>query len=132
MIIIQPFVAVQNLIPHAQISVAMAILVFFLNFGGATFLTFAATDFSQSLAALIPRYAPGVDANAIRTQGATNFRNLVPKSELAGVLRAYSESIDHVFYLVCGSAAAAFLFAWGMGWKDIRKHKPKPQDSTTP
>jgi hypothetical protein len=49
---------------------------------------------------------------------------------LVGVLKAYSESVDHVFYLVCVSAAAAFC--WGMGWQDIRKHRPQAQDPTAP
>ena len=130
MIILQPFVAVQNLIPHSQISIATAILVFCLNFGGATFLTLAETDFSQSLLVAIPKYAPGADANAVQSKGATDFRSVVSAAELPGVLKAYSVSVDHVFYLVCASAAAAFLSAWGMGWNDIRKSKPNPQNAT--
>ncbi|KAJ5798038.1 Major facilitator superfamily domain general substrate transporter [Penicillium pulvis] len=127
-----PFVAVQNLMPHAQISVAMAILVFSLNFGGATFLTFAETDFSQSLTVAISKYAPGANSSAIIAAGATGFRSVVPASQLVGVLKAYSESVDHVFYLVCASAAAAFCCAWGMGWQDIRKPRPQAQDPTGP
>ncbi|KGO68316.1 Major facilitator superfamily domain, general substrate transporter [Penicillium italicum] len=127
-----PMVAVQNLVPHAQISVAMAILVFFLNFGGATFLTFAETNFSQSLPVAIAHHAPGVDASAIIAAGATGFRGVVSRDQLVGVLKAYSESVDHVFYLVCASAAAAFCFAWGMGWQDIRNHRVKEQDPATP
>ncbi|KAL4780057.1 major facilitator superfamily-domain-containing protein [Aspergillus varians] len=127
-----PFVAVQNLVPHAQISVAMAILVFSLNFGGATFLTFAETDFSQSLPVALAHYAPGVDASAIIAAGATGFRRVISADQLVGVLEAYSESVDHVFYLVCASAAAAFCFAWGMGWQDIRKHRDKKQEPETP
>ncbi|KAJ5752266.1 Major facilitator superfamily domain general substrate transporter [Penicillium odoratum] len=127
-----PFVAVQNLIPHAQISVVMAILVFSLNFGGATSLTFAETNFSQSLPVAISKYAPGVNASAIISAGATGFWNVVPADQLADVLKAYSESVDHVFYLVCGSAAAAFCCAWGMGWQDIRKSRAKEQAMTTP
>ena len=129
-ILIQPFVAVQNLIPHSQIAIAMAILVFSLNFGGATFLTLAETDFSQSLLVAIPKYAPGVDATTVKSLGATDFRSAVSAADLPGVLKAYSVSVDHVFYLVCASAAAAFLSAWGMGWKDIRKHKPNPPGAT--
>ncbi|KAJ5501836.1 Major facilitator superfamily domain general substrate transporter [Penicillium expansum] len=127
-----PFVAVQNLIPHAQISVAMAILVFSLNFGGATFLTFAETDFSQSLPVAIAHYAPGVDASAIIAAGATGFRGLVSADQSVGVLKAYSESVDHVFYLVCASAGTAFCFAWGMGWQDIKRHSVKEQDPAMP
>ncbi|KAK3320578.1 MFS multidrug transporter [Cercophora scortea] len=125
-----PFIAVQNLIPHAQISVAMAILVFCLNFGGATFLTLAQTDFSQSLRVNIPKYAPDVDASAIIKLGATGFQRAVSPAELPGVLMAYSKSLDNVFYLVAGASVGAFIFAWGMGWEDIRKYKTKQGDDS--
>ena len=108
----------------------MAILVFCLNFGGATFLTLAETDFSQSLLVAIPKYAPGANTTAVQSAGATDFRNVISAAELPGVLKAYSVSVDHVFYLVCASGAAAFVSAWGMGWNDIRKSKPKPHDAT--
>ncbi|KAK3683404.1 MFS multidrug transporter [Podospora appendiculata] len=123
-----PFIAVQNLIPHAQISVAMAILVFCLNFGGATFLTLAQTDFSQSLRVNLPKYAPGVDTSAIIKLGATGFQHVVSPADLPGVLMAYSKSLDNVFYLVAGASVGAFIFAWGMGWEDIRKYKTKQED----
>lgn len=110
----------------------MAILVFSLNFGGATFLTLAETDFSQSLTVAISHYAPEVNASAFIAAGTTNFRSTVPKNQLTAVLEAYSESVDHVFYLVCSSAAAAFCFAWGMGWEDIRKYRVKEQNMATP
>lgn len=110
----------------------MAIVVFSLNFGGATFLTLAQTVFGQSLLAEIPVYAPNVNAASISSEGATDFRSVVPAAELAGVLKAYSLSVTHVFYLSCGSAALAFCFAWGMGWEDIRKHEIRSQDTTEP
>ena len=47
----------------------------------------------------------------------------MPKSALEGVLRAYTQSVNHVFYLAASSAAAAFVFCWGMGWKSIKKAK---------
>jgi hypothetical protein len=109
-------------VPNAQISIAMAILVFCLNFGGATFLTFAQTAFTQSLRVAIPKYAPGIDPNYIIGLGATGFQKVVPPEDLPGILMAYSQSVDHVFYLMCASSIGAFLFGWGMGWKDIRKH----------
>jgi len=39
------------------------------------------------------------------------------------VLEAYNKSINHVFYLAAASAAATFVFCWGMGWKNIKKAK---------
>ncbi|KAH8649925.1 major facilitator superfamily-domain-containing protein [Xylariales sp. PMI_506] len=123
-----PYIALQTLIPEAQTSIAMAILIFCQNIGGAAFLTLAETDFSQSLRAALPRYAPAVDADAVIAAGATGFRSVVAPSELPGVLLAYSVSIDHVFYLSTGLAAGAFLAAWAMGWEDLRVYKEKAQE----
>lgn len=43
------------------------------------------------------------------------------EEEFDGVLRAYSESLGNVWYLLVGFAIAAFGFAWGTGWVDVRK-----------
>ncbi len=37
------------------------------------------------------------------------------------MLLAFADSIDRVFYLTTGLAAATFLAALGMGWHDIRQ-----------
>jgi hypothetical protein len=48
----------------------------------------------------------------------------VSDQNLPGVLKAYANSVDHVFYLVAAMGVVAFTFSFGMGWKDIRKKKP--------
>jgi hypothetical protein len=125
-----PFVAVQNTLPPSMISISMSLLSFLQTLGGALFLTFGETIFTNSLRNTIPTYAPGVNPQVIVEAGATNIRAIVanPKT-LAGVLVAYSKSIDRVFYLTIACSGVAFLFAWGMGWKDIRKkQKPKTKE----
>jgi hypothetical protein len=102
----------------------MAILLLCQNFGGACFLTFAETVFSQSLKDAIATYAPGTDYALINAAGATGFRDIVSGSELAGVIMAYSVSVDHVWYLVVGASGGAFLAGCCMGWRDIRKKDP--------
>ena len=62
------------------------------------------------------------------TAGATAFRGVIERSELAGVIMAYSKSVDRVFYLTAVGGCCCFCFAWGMGWKDVRKMK----DEETP
>jgi hypothetical protein len=57
--------------------------------------------------------------------GAGAVRALVPtghEEEIHGVLKAYSESLRNVFYLLTGIACLAFAVSLGMGWKDVR-HK---------
>ena len=101
----------------------MALIIFSQSFGAAVFLSFAETIFSNSFEKLIPKYAPSVNAQSIIDAGATKFRKIVSGTNLAGVLIAYAKSIDRVFYLAAGMGVGCFVFAWGMGWKDLRKKK---------
>ena len=121
-----PLVAIQNLLPPAQIPVAMSQIMFSATLAGALFLSFANTIFTNSLRTLIPKDAPGADVEAIIAAGAYKFRHVVDKAELSGVLKAYSRSIDDVFYMCAALAIACFVFSWLLGWVDIREKKTSP------
>lgn len=101
----------------------MGLVVFSSSLGGSLFLSFSDTILTNSLRSLIPEYAPSVDAEQVVIAGATGIRAIVSPQQLGGVLLAYSKSIDRVFYLCAASSVACFIFAWGMGWKDIRTKK---------
>ena len=101
----------------------MSLVAFTQTLGGALFLTFAQTAFSTALRTELPKQAPGVSALVVETAGATGFRAIVPSSSVDGVIESYSVAVSHVMYIATGSAAACFVFAWGIGWKDIRKKK---------
>lgn len=101
----------------------MSLVWFSQSFGAALFLSFAETIFSNSFATLLPQDAPNVNPQTVISTGATGFRAVVSKADLGGVLKAYSKSIDRNFYLIVGMGFGCFLFAWGMGWKDLRKKK---------
>ncbi|KAL9623476.1 MAG: hypothetical protein Q9160_002156 [Pyrenula sp. 1 TL-2023] len=118
-----PLIAVQHTLPPAQISIAMALLMFSQNFGGALFLSFGETILANSLKTQIPKYAPSVDPKIVINAGATGFRAVVDKSLLHGVLKAYATGVDRVFYLTAAAGVVCLVFSWGMGWKDIRKKK---------
>ena len=116
-----PIVAIQNNLAPPRIPIAMALVMFSQTLGGAMFLSFSDTIFTNSLRTLIPQYAPDVDAQAVVMAGATEFHNILSPHDLSNVLVAYALSIDRVFYLSAATGIACFAFAWGMGWKDIRR-----------
>lgn len=124
-------VAIQNALRPDQIPVSIAFLIFAQSFTGAISVVIATTIFTQSLTTGLGKYAPSVSAQDALAAGggAQAIRALVPEgsNELDGVLRAYSNSVDHVFYLLVGFAILSFTFSWGMGWKDIRKKKDAPK-----
>lgn len=105
----------------------MAILIFAQNFSGAVFLVIATTIFSQSLSTDIPILAPSVSPEDASAAGgsASAVRALLPPGspELPGLLLAYSNGIDKVFYLTAACGVVGFIASWGMGWKDTRKKK---------
>ncbi|EXJ71097.1 uncharacterized protein A1O5_06090 [Cladophialophora psammophila CBS 110553] len=121
-------VAIQNAIPASQIPIDMAILIFFQNFGSSVTVVISNTIFTQTLKSTLPRYAPSVSPQAALRAGssAEAVRALVPvgrPDELGGVLRAYSESLRNVFYLLVGLAAVGAVLSLGMGWKNVGKKK---------
>ncbi|KAL4947230.1 hypothetical protein BDW69DRAFT_190382 [Aspergillus filifer] len=86
----------------------MAIMIFCQNLGGAVFLIAAQTIFSNVLRDEITKHVPGVNATLIIAAGART-------------------AIDCIMYLGVGLSVAAFAFAWGLGWKDIRVDKKNNQ-----
>lgn len=131
---LQPYIAIQNLVPAEQIPLAMAIIIFTQNIGAATSLIAANAIFSNSLRHELQQRAEqiGRTPDAIVAAGVRGIRDLVSDTRLTAVLTAYSKSIDHVMYLGIGVSVAGLVFAWGLGWTDIRKiEKPNAIISDT-
>jgi hypothetical protein len=115
--------AIQNTIPQPLVSIGMSLVSFSQTLGGALFLAFAQTCFSSVLPPALARHAPGVSSELVENAGASGFRSAVPKEMVHGVVQAYSDSLQKVFYISTGASVVCFVFAWGIGWKDIRKKK---------
>lgn len=129
----------QNAVSPSEMPVALALLIFFQNLGISIAIVISNTIFGQTLTSSITRYAPSVPPQAALDagSGAAAVRALVPvgqEEQLAGVLRAYSESLRNVFYFLVGTAILSIIVSFGMGWKDIRvngKNKAK-EKATSP
>lgn len=106
----------------------MAIAIFTNTFGGALFLSFAQTSFTNGLKTHVPEFAPTVDAHTVIEAGASEIRKIVPAQALKGVLEAYNESINEVFYIAAAASVMVFLFSFGMGWKSVKKPKKVAQE----
>lgn len=121
----QPYIAIQNLVPAAQIPQAMAIIIFWQNMGAAISLVAANAIFSNALRDQLAQRASqiGVTADVILAAGVRSIRDLVSGSELVAVLEAYAKAVDNVMYLGIAVSVMVIVFSPGLGWKDIRKTK---------
>jgi hypothetical protein len=119
--------AVQNALPAQKIPVGIAFTIFCQNFASAVFLVVSNVIFTQSLTSEIRAHAPSVSLEAALAAGASPsaVRALVPAGspELGGVLLAFSNSVDKVFYLTIACCLGGLFSALGMGWVDTRKKK---------
>lgn len=102
-------------------SVALALLVFFQNFGGAILLAIAETVFSSELVSEMAKYAPDVNAAIVEAAGASGFREVVQPAQLDRVLKAYNAALTTEFYLAIACTAAMLVICWAMGWIKIVK-----------
>jgi MFS family permease len=118
-----PYVAIQTVLKGEDIPVATALLQFFQSFGAALFLALAQAVFSSIFhAALKSTDIVGLDVSAIVHAAPAEFRQLVPKEDLAQVLHAYNQGVTGTFHLGAGLAAAACFASFGIQWKSF---KPK-------
>ncbi|KAK9357781.1 major facilitator superfamily domain-containing protein [Lipomyces starkeyi] len=120
-----PLIAVQNNSSKAEVSIVNALVVFSQNLGGAIFLSLDQIVFSSGLRHYLPIYAPEVSPEVVIAAGATGIHGAVSAASLPGVLLAYSKSINKVMYLGTGAAGGALIFAFGMGWVNIKKKAEK-------
>lgn len=120
----QAIVASQAALPPRLIPVSLAFLIFIQNVFAAIFVVVANTVFTQSLIKKLARYAPSVSPQAALEAGgsAEAVRKLSGNSgELAGILTAYNDSLRNIWYMLVAFGCIASFFAFGMGWRDVRK-----------
>ncbi|TPX08554.1 uncharacterized protein E0L32_010041 [Thyridium curvatum] len=131
-----PLMAVQNVTNAEELTAATAFIVWAQYIGPTIFLAVFNVIFDTGLRSGITKYAPNVDPATVTAAGATRFRKIVDPKDLAGVLFAYSYSLDRVFYICAVLAALAMLTAFGMGWKKLakkeRRRRKKSKKSKKP
>lgn len=120
--------SIQAAVSAQQLATGMAVMIFAQSLGPAIVLVLCNVVFLSSLTAQLREHAPRADAAAIIRAGATGFHAIVQPADLAGVLAAYANSVDRVFYIVAAVAAACGVVLWGMGWRDLRE-KQEDEDN---
>ncbi|KAF4872290.1 Efflux pump mokI [Colletotrichum siamense] len=118
-------ISVQNAVTPAQSPSAIAFLLFVENLASAVFTVVGNVIFTQTLTRQVSILAPSVSPEAALAVGgsAEAVRSLLPAGspELHGLLLAFSDSINAVFYLLVALGAVSFAASWGMGWVNVRK-----------
>ncbi|OAA65525.1 MFS multidrug transporter [Niveomyces insectorum RCEF 264] len=118
---------IQANVPPADVPLGTSYVMFCQYFAGAVFLCAARTVLTSTMGAALAEYAPGVDSGTVINTGVTELRKVIPADQIKGVILAYNKALVNVFYLQLALSGTAFVCAWFLGWKDVRKMQPVQQ-----
>ncbi|OQO09092.1 hypothetical protein B0A48_05983 [Cryoendolithus antarcticus] len=119
----QTLIAVQTVLPKADVPIGTAIAMFSQTLGGALFISVAQNVFTNSLLKNVIAAAPSLDTAKILSTGATNLKNAVPIELLPAVQMAYNNALRDTFYVGVATAVASILGAVMFEWKSVKGKK---------
>lgn len=119
-----PFIAIQVVLNKKDMPSGNAIAIFFNTLGGAIAVSVAQNIFSNSLIDEIPKYTHGaIDPAVIVAAGASHVRDVTPKADLPGVLKAYDIAVTRAFLLPVATGIVAFFFSLLFENKSVKGKK---------
>ncbi|KAK4244981.1 major facilitator superfamily domain-containing protein [Corynascus novoguineensis] len=117
-----PILAVQQSIPPNIVPIAISLLIFAQMLLSSVCVAVGGAILNNSLRSLLRQDVPSVDPEIVIRAGAANIRNVIHDPEiLQQILVAFATSVSRILYISTAAAAATLMFAWGLGWKDIRR-----------
>ncbi len=123
--------AVQTVLPPADISTGIAINFFVQQLGGAVFTSVGQAILSNLLVSELSGI-PGLQPNQIINEGATNLSSVVPPEYFDLVIRAYNYACTRIFLASMCLAFGALVCACAMEWRSIKKGKQGPPGGGPP
>jgi hypothetical protein len=119
----QPLIAVQTVLPLADVPVGTALIMFVQTFGGALFVSVAQNVFTNRLVSGLLEEARGFDASMILRLGATTLKTAVPPQFLPGVLIAYNRALTQTWYVSVAMSCLTVIGTAALEWKSVKGKK---------
>ncbi len=115
--------AVQNAVPYAQLGVATSAATLFRSIGGSLGTSILGAIFANRLAAELSANLPQTaNATALESGQADPGRlNELPPDILATYVNAFTDALQAVFLIAAAVVALAFLLAWTLEERPLRK-----------
>lgn len=124
----QPQVAIQAVLPKADIPAGASIVVLVQTLSGAIFIAIGQAVLQNKLVQNLEAAFPSgsLDISRLSTVGATQLRSLVPPQDLHTVLVAYNSALTRVFLVAVVMSALTIIGSLSIEWKSVKKAKKQP------
>ncbi|TKA73428.1 hypothetical protein B0A49_06837 [Cryomyces minteri] len=119
----QTLIAVQTVLPAADIPIGTAIMMFSQTLGGALFISIAQNVFTNQLLKSLKEAVPDLNPAIVLATGATSLKTSIEAKFLPGVLQAYNTAIMDTFYVSVALGALSLFGALAMEWKSVKGKK---------
>ncbi|KAK1997330.1 MFS general substrate transporter [Colletotrichum falcatum] len=120
-----PIIVGQSSASASDISTVTAMVLFFMNFGGTTFVSAAQAAFVNTIINTIPSSAPAVDPVTVIDTGATQIRAMFPADQVSGIVLAYMSGIKVAFAISIGATGLACIISLACRWKRLNTEDTK-------
>jgi hypothetical protein len=119
----QTLVAVQTVLPAADVPIGTAIMMFSQTLGGALFISVAQNVFTNQLIKNLKTAVPDLDPAIVLMVGATELKNQIEQRYLPGVLTAYNLALTQTFYVSVATATVSIVGAAFVQWTSMKGKK---------
>ncbi|KAG9681907.1 MFS transporter, partial [Aureobasidium melanogenum] len=119
----QTLIAVQTVLPAADIPTGTAIVMFFQTLGGALFISVGQNVFTNKLVSGLKAAVPDLDPAIVLQTGATNLKNAISAQYRDGVLHAYNDALTNSFYVAVALATLSIVGSLAVEWKSVKGKK---------
>ncbi|CAH0020484.1 unnamed protein product [Clonostachys rhizophaga] len=127
----QPLVAIQNVVPKAEIASGTAIVMLVQLLSGSIFVSVGQAVLQNKLVENLAKAFSDrgdFDPSQIANAGATDVLSIVPADDLPAVLEAYNRALVQVYTVALVLSALTIFGSVAMEWKSVKKEGDKPSE----
>ncbi|KAH7032387.1 major facilitator superfamily transporter [Macrophomina phaseolina] len=117
----QSNIAVQCVLPRAEVPIGTTLIFFAQQLGGALFVSVCQNVFSNELVKGVRRLAPEVPPRAVVGTGATDLKNVFGPDSLPSVLQAYNGALIKALTVALVMSCLSILGSSVIEWKSVKK-----------
>ncbi|KAI5196479.1 MFS transporter [Aureobasidium subglaciale] len=119
----QILIAVQTVLPAADIPTGTAIVMFFQTLGGALFISVGQNVFTNKLVSGLKAAVPDLDPAIVLQTGATELKSAIGAQYRDGVLLAYNNALANSYYVAVALATLSIIGSLAVEWKSVKGKK---------
>ncbi|KAI4716639.1 MFS transporter [Aureobasidium sp. EXF-10727] len=119
----QILIAVQTVLPAADIPTGTAIVMFFQTLGGALFISVGQNVFTNKLVSGLKAAVPDLNPAIVLQTGATELKNAIDEKYRTGVLEAYNDALTNSYYVAVALATLSIVGSLAVEWKSVKGKK---------